>query len=504
MLRKTILLLSSLFLLTALVASAEAQVVITAGKRVSAGAGAGLGDVVGPAGATANTLACFDGTTGLLIKECTGLSLPATTSSSAGILFQDSVRLLHSYNAGGVTLNLFLGYSSGNFDLTASVSNTGLGTSTLYSLTEGSQNTAVGHHALFSDTTGNNNTGIGYQSLYTNSTGSSNTAVGYNTLRLNTASSNTAVGFGVLATTTGAGNTAIGVGSLSLVTTGTYNTAIGYGSGLALTTGGSSVLIGSFAGHYETAGSSFYIDNQDRTDIAGGKVGALLYGTFSSTAANQTLVTNAILSINAGLTTGGAVLQLGTKEPSVVANDILGRINFIAPVDTAGTDANLAGASIAAIAEGSFSASSNATSLLFQTGASETATTKLTITSAGLATFTGAVVAPSFTPTYFPHTAAGSTETVDWTTGSSQRVILDENLTITLTNPVNGARYLIVFVQDSNGTNTVTWADEANIYWNDGGTPPVITATANTISLCTLVYDGTLSKYLGACSLDHK
>jgi hypothetical protein len=102
------------------------------------------------------------------------------------------------------------------------------------------------------------------------------------------------------------------------------------------------------------------------------------------------------------------------------------------------------------------------------------------------------------------HAAAGATETADLSVGVKHRIILDENLTLTLTNPVDSATYTIEFVQDAGATNTVTWADEANIYWSDGGVAPVITATANAISLCTFIYDGTLSKYLGACSLDHK
>jgi hypothetical protein len=102
------------------------------------------------------------------------------------------------------------------------------------------------------------------------------------------------------------------------------------------------------------------------------------------------------------------------------------------------------------------------------------------------------------------HAAAGATETANFALGSRHRIILDENLTLTLTNPVDGQSYLIKLIQDAAATNTVTWADEANIYWSDGGTPPVITATANAISLCALVYDGTLSKYDGSCSLDHK
>ena len=84
------------------------------------------------------------------------------------------------------------------------------------------------------------------------------------------------------------------------------------------------------------------------------------------------------LEIEGGLTTTGAVLTLGTKEPTVVANDVLGRINFYAPLDT-GTDSDEIGASIAAVAQATFSDSVNSTALVFQTGKSEIATTKMVI-----------------------------------------------------------------------------------------------------------------------------
>jgi hypothetical protein len=90
-----------------------------------------------------------------------------------------------------------------------------------------------------------------------------------------------------------------------------------------------------------------------------------------------------LLEVQGGLTTTGAVVTLSSAETSTVANDVLGRVNFRAALDAAGGDAILTGASIVALAEGTFSATSNATSLLFQTGSSEAATTKMTLTSGG-------------------------------------------------------------------------------------------------------------------------
>jgi hypothetical protein len=80
------------------------------------------------------------------------------------------------------------------------------------------------------------------------------------------------------------------------------------------------------------------------------------------------------------------------KEPSltfqagdndIAVDDILGQIQFQAPDEGAGTDAQLVAAAITAVSEGDFSASNNATGLRFATGASETATTKMILNSAG-------------------------------------------------------------------------------------------------------------------------
>ena len=67
----------------------------------------------------------------------------------------------------------------------------------------------------------------------------------------------------------------------------------------------------------------------------------------------------------------------------MAANDVIGKISFQAPDEGTGTDAILISAAIQAKAEGDHSSSSNATSLEFMTGASEAATAKVRITSAG-------------------------------------------------------------------------------------------------------------------------
>ena len=77
------------------------------------------------------------------------------------------------------------------------------------------------------------------------------------------------------------------------------------------------------------------------------------------------------------------LLTLQTGETDLAANDVIGKIAFQAPDEGTGTDAILVSAAIQARAEGDHSSSSNATTIDFMTGASEAATTKMTLASDG-------------------------------------------------------------------------------------------------------------------------
>ena len=73
---------------------------------------------------------------------------------------------------------------------------------------------------------------------------------------------------------------------------------------------------------------------------------------------------------------GGGILTLSTSELTVVDGDILGRIDFQAPLET-GTDAIVVSASIYAEADDTFAADNNSTELVFAVGASEAAVEKM-------------------------------------------------------------------------------------------------------------------------------
>ena len=91
-----------------------------------------------------------------------------------------------------------------------------------------------------------------------------------------------------------------------------------------------------------------------------------------------------LLDIRGATAAGPGHLKLTTGELTVVNTDVLGRIDFQAPLESdSSADARLVGASIEAVAQDTFSNTSNATDIIFKTGHSETATEKFRFTSQG-------------------------------------------------------------------------------------------------------------------------
>ena len=84
-----------------------------------------------------------------------------------------------------------------------------------------------------------------------------------------------------------------------------------------------------------------------------------------------------------------ATVLLQAGDTDVAVNDVLGKIQFQAPDEAAGTDAILVAAEIAAASEGDFSSSNNATKLSFKTAASEAAAEKMSLSSGGNLTVSG-------------------------------------------------------------------------------------------------------------------
>ena len=155
-----------------------------------------------------------------------------------------------------VTGNVFWGLRAGEAN-TSGFSNVAIGTDALKFDKEGANLVAIGDSALFNNGRNNpvpgalgiSNTAIGSKSLFSNTTGSANAAVGTNSLRANTdGTANTAVGVAALfSNTIGGLNTAIGGLSLSSNTTGNNNTATGWEALHSNTTGVFNSAFGSFA-----------------------------------------------------------------------------------------------------------------------------------------------------------------------------------------------------------------------------------------------------------------
>ena len=90
-----------------------------------------------------------------------------------------------------------------------------------------------------------------------------------------------------------------------------------------------------------------------------------------------------IMGASADATTSTGKLLLATSLTDINANDVIGKVEFQAPHEAGGTDAITVAAGIEAVAQGTFSASVNATDILFKTGHSEAATEKFRFTSQG-------------------------------------------------------------------------------------------------------------------------
>ena len=118
----------------------------------------------------------------------------------------------------------------------------------------------------------------------------------------------------------------------------------------------------------------------------------LSFLTGASAAASEVMSISSVGNVTMKETETGddtpMTLSLTTGEVDIAASDVLGKIEWSAPDEGAGTDALLVAGAIDCVSEGDFSSSSNASKLSFRTGASETATEKMTISSAGDIAFT--------------------------------------------------------------------------------------------------------------------
>lgn len=182
-----------------------------------------------------------------------------------------------------------------------------------------------------------------------------------------------------------------------------------------------------------------------------------------------------LLEIRGATAAGPGHLKLTTGEATVVACDVLGKIEFQAPAEC-GTDAITVAARIEAKAQGTFSATVNSTDLIFYTGHSEAATEKIRITSQGeigigganygtdgqVLTSTGAGTAPAW------EDAAGGGVDTSGTPANSQIAVFTD------CNTVEGDADLTYdetdFVVRQSGASALGSSIISRNY-NDGGNP---------------------------------
>jgi hypothetical protein len=220
------------------------------------------------------------------------IGLEPTQASTIGVIRQEGLSLLHTYDHSGMRTNLFLGSEAGNFggrgnynvgigtqalaSFDTGSSNTAVGSGALVSLVDGSSNTVVGDRAGSSLVDGNSNTLVGALSGQSLISGANNVAIGELSLNVATsAADSVAIGSSALSSlTTGTGNSALGFAALTSVAAGTSNTAIGYKAGYQ-STGSGNVFIGYQAGGGVSAGDS-------KLYVANSSVKTLIYGDFSA------------------------------------------------------------------------------------------------------------------------------------------------------------------------------------------------------------------------------
>lgn len=218
-----------------------------------------------------------------------------TTSATVGIIFQNSLRFIHTFG----TFNLFVGREAGNLTTSGTGRNVGIGYNTLVSNTTGANNMAIGIQSLQDNTVGVNNVAIGTSALENNVDGNYNMAIGHTVLFANVDGEfNVGIGTGALAANvSGDDNLAIGSSSLGIAT-GSFNVAIGSLAGGLLTTGASNIFIGYNAGYNQTTLSGrLIVDNQLRASAAEEITNSILYGVMAALPANQTLRVNGALYV---------------------------------------------------------------------------------------------------------------------------------------------------------------------------------------------------------------
>ena len=104
---------------------------------------------------------------------------------------------------------------------------------------------------------------------------------------------------------------------------------------------------------------------------------------------------------------------------------------------------------------------------------------------------------------YFNETigTASVSSNIDWRTSNKQKFNINQNVTLTFTNPGGPANLMLVLVQGNPGTGTVTWPASSSVKWPGGIAVTVSTATS-AVDIVSCYFDGSIYRCVG--SLDFK
>lgn len=153
------------------------------------------------------------------------------------------------------------------------------------------------------------------------------------------------------------------------------------------------------------------------------------------------------LDVRGATAAGAGKLKLTTGELTVVDGDILGRIDFQAPLESDGTDAVLVGASIWAEADDTFGTALNDTDLVFAVAESETAAERMRLS------YDGTNVALAFTGGDLTITSGGGDISFDNENLTTTGTLASGNLGVTGTITGSGVLSIDDATDSTSGTS---------------------------------------------------
>ncbi len=199
----------------------------------------------------------------------------------------------------------------------------------------------------------------------------------------------------------------------------------------------------------------------------------LSFKTGASAAATEKMYITSVGNVNMKNTATGddtpVVLTLQTGELDIAAADVIGQIDFQAPDEAAGTDAILVAAGIAAVSEGDFSSSNNATKLSFKTASSAAAAETMSLSSGGNLTIAGDLTVSGDDITMATNTS-GAVLVADGT--NFNPVVMSGDATVATDGALTIANDAVSLAKMASGT-------DGNIISYDASGDPVAIATGD-------------------------